>query len=291
MVDNYDLSKLKLVCSDLDGTLICGKYNACLVSKRSAKVLQELEAEGIQIVLASGRPPRSMEPVLELLKLNNPWIISCNGGMVLDNKQKAILKSFPIVQQHVYPAIKNIKDALGDDVYIGVESGMMFKCEEGYAAMRGTENMNHPYKCISQLEEFACEPVEKLVVLHKTWNAEQLHEYINSQVFTDAKWEGIINITFSNVHFIEISATNVSKGTTLKYLCDENQYTADQVIAMGDMPNDVEMIRFAGIGVAMENAHEDAKKAADFVTLSNLDQGVAVVLEKMLQQIRSKNAN
>ncbi|KAI8334712.1 HAD-like domain-containing protein [Chlamydoabsidia padenii] len=287
MLENYDLSKVKLVASDLDGTLVCGKYNDCLVTKHSAKVLQDLEAEGVQIALASGRPPRSMDPVLDLLQLSHPWVISCNGGLVLDTRRK-ILKSFPIVRDQVYPIIKKIKDALGDHVYFGVESGAVFKCEQGYATLRGPDNMNHPYELIHHLEEFAKDPVEKMVVLHETWPAERLYDYIKHQVLVGH--DAIINITFSNVYFIEIMATNVSKGTTLQSLCVEHDVDPDHVVAFGDMPNDIEMIQLAGLGVAMANAHEDTKKAADHITLSNMEEGVAEVLEKVLNQIRAKKA-
>ncbi|KAI8099044.1 HAD-like domain-containing protein [Halteromyces radiatus] len=284
MVDTYDLSKINLVASDLDGTLICGKYNACLVSKHSGKVLQDLEAQGVQIVLASGRPPRSMAPVLDLLQLDHPWVISCNGGIVLDSKKRTILKSFPIDHHQVFPILQKFKQFLGQDIFIGVENDLMFRCEEGYALLRGPENMNHPYTVIDRLDEFSNGPVEKIVVIHTAWKADILHKYVKEHIFSDPVWNNIINITFSNMHFIEISAVNVSKGTTLKSLCDENGYQSDQVIAFGDMPNDVEMIRFAGLGVAMANGHEDAKAAADYVTLSNMEEGVSVVLEKVLEQ-------
>lgn len=208
-------------------------------------MLQDLEAEGVQIALASGRPPRSMDPVLDLVQLSHPWVLSCNGGMVLDpHGRQKILKSFPITG--VYAILEKIKSALGDQVCLGVESGALFKCDEGYATQRGPENMNHHYQQIDRLEDFATDDVEKMVVLHKTWPAEKLYDYIQNQLFVDPEWRSVINITFSNVYFIEIAAANVSKGSTLQTLCAENDFAANQIVAFGDMPNDVEMIRFAG---------------------------------------------
>lgn len=215
------------------------------MSKHSAKVLQDLEAEGVQIALASGRPPRSMAPVLDLLQLSHPWVLSCNGGLVLDpHDRQKILKSFPIAR--VYTILQKIKDALGDQICLGVESGVLFKCDKDYATQRGPENMNHPYQQIDRLEDFATEDVEKMVVLHKTWPAEKLYDYVQNQLFVDPEWRSVINITFSNAFFIEISAANVSKGSTLQGLCAENDFASHQVVAFGDMPNDIEMIHFAG---------------------------------------------
>ncbi|KAI9309464.1 HAD-like domain-containing protein [Cunninghamella echinulata] len=281
MVNNLDFSQIKMVASDLDGTLVSHGFE---VSARAIKVLKELEDIGFQIILASGRPPRSMALILDMIKLSHPLVLCCNGAVVLDHEKKKIIKSFTIAQEYLFNLLKKMKDTLGNDIYIGVESGLLFKCEQGYALKRGPENMNHDYIIIDELEEFVMEPVEKIVVVHKEWPANQLDHYLKTVIFNDAVWDRVIHITYSNPHFIEISAVGISKGTTIKSITEEQLgLNSKNLIAFGDMPNDLQMLEYAGIGVAMENALDEVKKIADHVTLTNEEDGVAVVLEKLLE--------
>ncbi|CAO3632208.1 unnamed protein product [Cunninghamella echinulata] len=225
-----------------------------------------------------------MALILDMIKLSHPLVLCCNGAVVLDHEKKKIIKSFTIAQEYLFNLLKKMKDALGNDIYIGVESGLLFKCEQGYALKRGPENMNHDYIIIDELEEFVMEPVEKIVVVHKEWPANQLDHYLKTAIFNDATWERVVHITYSNPHFIEISAVGISKGTTIKSITEEQLgLNSKNLIAFGDMPNDLQMLEYAGIGVAMENALDEVKKIADHITLTNEEDGVAVVLEKLLE--------
>ncbi|KAI8064720.1 HAD-like domain-containing protein [Gongronella butleri] len=282
--DTLDLTNITLVASDLDGTLVSGEYNEAALSQRSIQVLQALERLGVQIVLASGRPPRAMLPVLDLVDLQRPIALCCNGAIVLDHKQKAIQKSFAIAPEHVLSIVTKVKEALGNKACIGVESGMRFRCEQGYAQFRGPHNMNHPYDNVESLDEFIHAPVEKMVILHTEWDAQTLHHHLASSVFADPSWQQALHLTYSNPFFIEISATGVSKGTTLAQICADANIAPSNVIAFGDMPNDIQMLQFAGIGVAMGNAEDQVKKVADRLTDTNVNHGVAQILEQILAQ-------
>ena len=91
-----------------------------------------------------------------------------------------------------------------------------------------------------------------------------------------------INYFKSNPNFLEIVPTNVSKGNTLKVLIEQLEIKQDEVIAIGDDENDISMIRFAGLGVAMENAKESVKEIADYITSSNEENGVGKVINKFM---------
>lgn len=219
------------------------------MTPRTIKVLHALEKKGIRIVFASGRPVRTMLKAVEQAQLNNLMVICCNGAQVLDSHSKKIIKKFSIPPEHVSEIIGKVKDAFGDEAFIGIESDVNFKCEAGYAEKRRA-SMYHPHIIVEDprtgfmlTEE---DTVEKIIVVHKTWPADKLHAYLKEHVFNDPKWEDIIHPTYSSQHFVEISAANVSKATALKYLCEQLDISQKQVIAFGDMPNDIEMIKFAG---------------------------------------------
>jgi HAD superfamily hydrolase (TIGR01484 family) len=104
--------------------------------------------------------------------------------------------------------------------------------------------------------------IEKLMLLHREWPADQLYDYLKKNVLTDPKWKDLIHYTFSSPYFVEVSAVGVCKATAIKEITEKLQISREEMIAFGDMPNDCEMLEYAGIGVALDNAHEDVKAIA-----------------------------
>ncbi|KAI9266499.1 HAD-like domain-containing protein [Phascolomyces articulosus] len=282
------LNKIRLVASDLDGTLIVGGFNGGNLTQRTIDVLHAVEKKDIRVVFASGRPTRTMIPAVEQAGLSNLMVICCNGAQIVDSHSKTIIKKFSIAPEHVQEIATKVKEAIGNEAFIGAECGAQFKCEQGYADIRRPA-MNHPHIIIddprTDFFQTQDDTIEKLIIVHKTWPADKLNAYLLEHVFTGKKWLDVIYPTFSSMYFVEVSAAGVSKATAIQYLCDKLDISKEQVIAFGDMPNDIEMIKFAGIGVAMGNAHEEVKAIADTVTVNNIDDGVAVVLEKLVEQL------
>ncbi|RCI03019.1 hypothetical protein CU098_001957 [Rhizopus stolonifer] len=261
VLNNYQ--HIKLVASDLDGTLL-GNFNGGTMTERTVKSLQDLENKGIQIVLASGRPPRSFFPLAAKANLKRPIIISCNGGLVLDSKTKEVIRKYSIATDSVRELIREVKTHFDPkDILIGGESGASFRCEENYAEKRRTWVPKN-YVRVDDLDNFATEEhtIEKLMLLHREWVAEDLYNYLKANVLTDSKWKDMIHYTFSSPNFVEVSAVGVCKATALKDVCEELGVKREEVIAFGDMPNDCEMIEYAGTGVAMGNAHQQVKEIA-----------------------------
>ncbi|KAI9477746.1 MAG: HAD-like domain-containing protein [Benjaminiella poitrasii] len=285
--DTPSYSHIKMIASDLDGTLVVGGFNGGKMTQRTIDSLQALENKGIRIVMASGRPPRSMIPIVNQAGLKHPLIVSCNGGVVLDSVTKEIIKKYSLSTEAVRELIKELKAHFGpDDIMIGGESGTNFRCEEAYAQKRWSW-VGHVYTRVDDLDEIANEThtIEKLMVLHREWDGEKLFEYLEKNVLTDPKWKGMINYSFSSPYFVEVSAVGVSKATAIKDISAKFNITRDELIAFGDMPNDCEMLQYAGTGVAMGNAHQRVKDVADLITRDNVDDGVAVVLEEIAKQI------
>lgn len=217
-----------------------------VISDEAIKVLQNLENKGVQIIMASGRPPRSMIPLVSQAKLKRPLIVSCNGGIVLDYHTQDVIRKYSLAPSAVRELIREVKAHFGDDVLVGGESGKDFRCEELYAQKR-TE-VTKFYIRVDDLDQLANDKdtIEKLQLVHREWTADILHAYLEKNVLTDPKWKDLIHYTFSSPNFVEVSAPGVCKATALKGLCDEHGIEPNQVIAFGDMPNDLEMLEFAG---------------------------------------------
>ncbi|KAI8984537.1 HAD-like domain-containing protein [Mycotypha africana] len=281
---NY--ANIKVIASDMDGTLVSGYYDSDRLTDRTIAVLRAAEKKGIRIIMASGRPIRSFIPIIKQAQLENPMIVGCNGGMVMDSKTMQIVRKYSIETEAVRALIKEVKNHFGDDILIGGESGASFRCEEAYAQKRW-DWIGDIYERVDDLHYLADEEhtIEKLMLLHREWTADVLYEYLLKNVLTDPKWKTMINPTFSSPFFVEVSAVGICKATAVKDICEKLNVKSEEVIAFGDMPNDIEMLQFAGTAVAMGNAHQSVKEIADFVTLSNNEEGVAVVLEEVVKQI------
>jgi hydroxymethylpyrimidine pyrophosphatase-like HAD family hydrolase len=133
-----------------------------------------------------------------------------------------------------------------------------------------------PQTVVAELETLLSGPVTKLLARHEGLTADELLHRAREVVGTD-----LASLTHSSREgLLEISAAGVTKASTLTAVCAEHGYAADDVVAFGDMPNDLPMLAWAGHGVAVANAHPSVLAAVDEVTASNDDDGVAQVLER-----------
>ena len=157
--------------------------------------------------------------------------------------------------------------------------GVAFACERAGGAVREPDYVplwaspdQHPR---TDALEFVTEPVFKLVAQHPELSQLELYELALEHCGDEA------TVTYSGALLVEISAAGVTKAFALAAHGAELGIRPDEVIAFGDMPNDVPMLQFAGLGVAVANAHPDALAAADETTASNDEDGVALVLERL----------
>ncbi|OZJ01580.1 hypothetical protein BZG36_05399 [Bifiguratus adelaidae] len=297
--NNY--ADTRLVASDLDGTLLFTIYPHTVVPPRAIAVFSRLTQLNIPIVLASGRPPRAMIPVVEQAGI--PGIsLCCNGAIVYDVAKRQVIKKYSMATSAVLEMMERCRSAFGDKVCFGIESGVDFRCDAGYAQVR-RDFLNHPHQVVQDPKQLIEETVtvngttqqiehsvEKFIVLHKELDGETLYNLLLA-LFPAKVWSRLVKITFSNPWFVEISATGVCKGTSLAAVCQELGILSSQVIAFGDMPNDVEMLQFAGRSVGVANAHADVLAIVDEVTGENTEDGVAQVLEKVVDAIEHKRTH
>ncbi len=253
------------MASDLDGTLV---NSDGAISTRTRKALDLVRERGALLVFVTGRPPRWMKQVAEETGASG-LAICANGAMVYD------LGTQQVVRQHVLDAAsaERLVQAIRDEipgVTFAVESGLRFAHEPDYVP-----SWPAPATVVAEVAVLLQEPVAKLLVKHPERGPDEIHAIVAGLAGDDA------NVTYSGDVLLEISGAGISKASTLEWLCQDQGFAPDAVIAFGDMPNDVPMLGWAGYGVAVANAHPSVIAIADEVTASNDDDGVARVLERI----------
>jgi hydroxymethylpyrimidine pyrophosphatase-like HAD family hydrolase len=291
------VDKPRLVASDVDGTLLDPLER---VTPRTARAISRVLTAGTPFVLVTGRPPRWVTPVARAAGLTG-YAVCTNGAAVYDlgadrvvsarDLDPVLLNDITHALRHQLPdirvAVERTPPVTG--ARSGVRSGVIasFATEPGFRnpwgnprgldnkAGNGDSGMDGENNELPTAEVLG-HPATKLLIRHRGLSSDELADAAVA-VLDGAGLE----ITYStNRGLIEVSAAGVTKATGLAEVCELLDVPAGRVVAFGDMPNDVEMLRWSGHGVAMSNAHPDVLAAADEVTAPNTEDGVAQVLER-----------
>jgi Cof subfamily protein (haloacid dehalogenase superfamily) len=257
----------RLVASDVDGTLLDPMAR---LTERTSRAVASVLASGTPFVLVSGRPPRWITPVASLANLTG-YAVCANGAVLYDIGAERV-----VAAEELDPVLlTDVAHAL-DEVLPGIQLAVertgtpAFLCEHGYANPWGDEESDSASRA-----ELLGQPAIKLLARHPRMTSGEMAAAAN-EVLADA-----VDVTFStNQGLIELSVRGVTKAFGLADVCQRLDLTGEDVVAFGDMPNDVEMLRWAGHGVAMANAHPEAIDAADEITGPNSEDGVAQVLDR-----------
>jgi hypothetical protein len=264
----------RLVATDVDGTLLDPMDT---VTPRTVAAIANARAAGTQVVLATGRPARWIPDAAAAAGLDG-YAVCANGAVLYDIAADQVLLAHrldPVLLGDIahavsaaLPELAIAVERIGDSA--AALGGHEFLTEEGY---------RHPWVGdrirTGPRSELLGLPAVKLLLRHEGMTSDELAEITRGLVGDS------VDVTYSSsVGMVELSPYGVTKGSGLAEVARRLDVTAADVVAFGDMPNDVPMLHWAGLGVAMGNGHPDALAAADEVTLSNADDGVAVVLER-----------
>jgi Cof subfamily protein (haloacid dehalogenase superfamily) len=255
---------IRLVASDLDGTLLRPDET---VSQRTRRALAAARDAGITVVLVTGRPPRSLGPIAERIGVGG-IAICANGAVVWDLDNGTMVDHSPLAADLAARLVRALREAV---------PGVLFavELEDGFGHETGwTEGPAEVLE--ADAIELVSGPVTKLLVRHPTVPFDELAERARAAVGDDAV------ATWAGLRVVEISAAGVTKAFALERLCRRLGIAAQEVVAIGDMPNDLAMLDWAGTSVAVANAAAEVLDAADEVTAANVDDGVALVLERVL---------
>lgn len=260
----------KLIAIDVDGTLLNDDHQ---VTPYTAEVLHQVKDKGCEILLATGRGPQNGLPVLtEGLGLDG-WMITHNGAVTVDSRTRKVISRFPMKMDEIR---RMIDYARGKGIHFDI-------CTD---FDQFVENL--PDDVAQMYGQFGIEPVrvdsfdgweESIVKFTLFGGDEELSATMESLV------EGYphLNVVRSGIQFIDVFSREASKGNALKQVCEERGISRENVIAFGNYHNDIDMIQYAGLGVAMDNSPDDVKRAADEIAPSNNEDGVAKTLVRIFR--------
>lgn len=268
------MSQIKAIALDLDGTLTNSQK---IITPRTKDALMKAQEKGVRVILASGRPVYGIVPLAEELELAKygGFILAFNGGKVLNwqtkeevHNQYLMAEFLPELYQSAMAGGMQILTVQGnkiaatnvDDEYVHVES-----------------NINKME--LIQYDDFVHQvqhPINKCLIVGNPPQLALVEKDLQE------KMKGRMEVYRSCAFFLECMPLGVDKANALKRVAEACGCTMQEMMAFGDSYNDISMIREAGIGVCMANGEDAVKAVADYVTLSNDEDGVAVALEKYL---------
>ncbi len=268
------LPKPKMVATDVDGTLIDHDER---VTARTKAAVGALIADGVPFVLATGRPPRWIDPVVQGLGYA-PLCVCGNGAVIYDSAADRVLASMTLdvptlswladVAERALPGCGLAAERVGESAHDAVTPQFVSSPQYEHAWL-------NPDDTSVAREEVIDAPAIKMLIRLPGARSSDMRTVLAPLIGERA------DITYSTEHgLIELSAPGITKAAGLSVVAQRLGVDEATIVAFGDMPNDVPMLTMAGLGVAMRNAHPEALAAADEIAESNSDDGVARVLER-----------
>jgi Cof subfamily protein (haloacid dehalogenase superfamily) len=270
-IKKLDIKKpdIKLVAIDLDDTMLCSD---CRISERNRRALQKAQEQGVTITIATGRMFVSAQPFALELGISVP-LITYQGAMIvmadgrvishhpMDHKISCSLLRF------LRPFGYHINLYMGDDLYI----------EKDSPEARRYQSYTRTYlNIVPDLQEFldsSGQGATKFSLIAKPEEVQEVAARVQEE-FGDQ-----VQTVASKPFFLEFGRPDMGKGVALSEMAKKLGISREQVMAIGDSPNDLDMIEYAGWGIAMGNADECIKEKARWITATNNEDGVAVALE------------
>lgn len=269
----------RLVISDIDGTLL---NPAERVAPRTAAAIGRLAERGVIVTLATGRPHRWLQPVVEQLPIR-PRCVAANGAVIVDTEAGEIVETHLLEPATMAEVVERARGALAraglPGLSIAVELPGEYSSDQEETFHIGPGYL-HAWQAAGYVErgeaELLSAPAVKLLLRNEHLQAQEFYDAVR-----DAVPAKLAHLTFSmREGLLEVMRPGVNKQLGAMALARHYSVDAADVACFGDMPNDREMIAWAGWGVAMGNAHPELKTIANEVTGTNAEDGVAAVLER-----------
>lgn len=262
--------KIRLVAMDLDDTLLRDDFT---LSPRVVKAVREAQARGVKMTIATGRTPVSVRPYAEQLGLDLP-VITYHGAMI-----QKVLKGEVLFRRVIPSAVtaEIVREVIRRGIYTQIhlrDRVITSKFSDWSREYRRIASVPIEEADLAQLLRQEPEGVEKILIMDEEETLDQLVSILEEDYGRD------VHFTKSKPSFLEVVEKSVNKGAALAALAEGWGIAQSEVMAIGDSYNDIEMLRYAGLGVAMGNARSEIQACADVVTLSNEEDGVARALER-----------
>ncbi len=260
----------RLLAIDLDGTLLTPQKE---ITPRTHHLLCQIAQAGIAIVIATGQTSQVLRAVCADLPLTAPQIIE-NGALVIDLVRNAILHEQLIPDEYILPALVALRS-------FGLYR--VYHTHERVYADKDTPRVRTWYRPpvppVIEVEDVANIYPQRCIKVAGIGAADTLRDKRRE---LEHIFAGKLYVTQSSFDIVECLHPNVSKGHALSLIAADLGIAPGEIIAIGDNHNDIGMLRFAGLGVAMGNAHDEVKAEANHVTGRNTEEGVAMLIEEMI---------
>ncbi len=275
MSDCREVSKgrYKLLVLDIDGTVTNSEK---MLLEKTRKAILQLQERGVRVVLASGRPPQGVYPIAKELEFDrfNSYILAHNGAKIIDFKNGNCIyeKRLPT---HIPKRLW--KDAIefgigictyqDDKLIAGTHPDPYMELEARITEL--------PIEYREDFDSYVKFPVNGCLLTGNPDDMEIAEPILKRKYFHETE------IFYSEPYFLEVIPQNVDKAYGLKHLLKILELSSDEMVCCGDSFNDIRMIQYAGIGVAMKNGQEKLKAVANYVTENDNDHdGIVEVIEK-----------
>lgn len=257
----------RLVATDLDGTLLDDRGE---LGDYSRQVLRRVQEQGVRVVVVTARPLRWMDELWTQVGGDRGVGIVSNGAVTYDIARREVLDSRGIPAEVGLPVVEAIREAAPGTAF-ALECLGGYRHEPAYVDLHPTP----PDLRVGELATLWDEPAVKLLAQHLTMDPDDFRSRVVDAVGARA------TPTWTTDHLMEVSAVGVTKGGALAALCERLGVSAGEVVAFGDMPNDIPMLTWAGASYAVANGHESVRAAADHLAPRNTEEGVALTLARL----------
>lgn len=263
---------VKLIAFDLDGTLLTSDKT---ITERAERAIKGLSNLGVAMVPCTGRPPRNMKHYVEQLGLGSAFVF--NGAGIYSDATDTTTYRHCFEKATALEVIRIMRERY-PDVIAGMEASHGWYLDAGYYEWRKTQAYLPQLEPtgVGDIQDFIGEGTVKIYFRNSGLTAKEM-----SLALTGVE----TYFTWSSESLLEVMAPKVNKREALVSICMELGISWQETIAFGDEHNDQGMLLWAGLGVAMANAKSEAKEVADFITSSNDEDGVAEVLEAVLENL------
>ncbi|HOB87560.1 MAG TPA: Cof-type HAD-IIB family hydrolase [Bacillota bacterium] len=265
--------KYRLLAIDLDETLLDGEQK---ISPRNKRAVREAVKRGAIITIATGRMFRTSLPHVRELELNMDWpMINYHGALIKTTETGTVIHHQPVDLSLALP-ICRMAEERGFHVNLFIDDRLFIREDNEiaryYQRLSGVDaEVVGP---LSAYLEQRGEPPSKITIIDQESGLDPLQEILRDR-FGDQ-----VNVLKPYPIFLEVTHARATKGQALQRLAGMKGIKREEIIAFGDSYNDIDMLQYAGLGVAVANAPEEVRAAADLITSSNLEDGVARVIEE-----------
>lgn len=278
------MGKYKVIVMDVDGTLVNSEKKITLNTK---KALIQAQKQGIILILASGRPTSGLIDLTKELDMDkyNGLIVSFNGSKIIDCTTNEVLFNETMSVEEGQAVLNHMKkfnviSMIDKDKYMYVNDVFNNEIEVDGKAFNVIqyEARGGKFKLCEKedLADFADYPLNKILTAASPKYLEKYHKEMMEP------FKNSLSCMFTAPFYFEFTAKGIDKAKALDTVLRKLGYNKDEIIAFGDGHNDSSMVKYAGLGIAMDNAVKELKDIADYITLSNDEDGIAHAIDKFV---------